>query len=426
MSIVMVIGVLVLGLVFLFAWGFRHLPGERWQILAALPVEMQSDCAWRGVNLTYYGLFNAVATGLGVALAVFLPGTVGLPLGYLMGCIVAFLAVVLPASKLINRLVEGDWHGFTVGGAAFVGMLAGPWLILGVSRLVLPSAQAASAVPLMLGVLMPAYALAEGVGRLACISFGCCYGRPLAACPGWLQKLFASRAFIFEGRLKKAAYEHGLEKQPLIPVQALTAVLSSFAGLTGVALFLSGRPIAAFILAVGVTQLWRFFSEFLRADYRGPGRISAYQWMALAGAGYLVLLGLLWPDTPNPTPDVARGLAVLWTPAAVLFIEGVALVVFVRMGTSTVTESRIVMSLKREGMRASAKTPGNNFIELCVTRAAVESSQHGMKAHGLIGQAVVGCVPAAQRQKRREQGQQTDQEQAVQPAVSALRAEEHS
>jgi hypothetical protein len=33
-----------------------------------------------------------------------------------------------------------------------------------------------------------------------------------------------------------------------------------------------------------VTQVWRFLSEFLRADYRGSGRISAYQVMALFAA----------------------------------------------------------------------------------------------------------------------------------------------
>jgi len=350
-SAALAIGALALGLAPLFAWGFRHLPRERWQVLAALPWERQPDGMWRGVNLTYYGLFNALAVALGVALAVFLPATVGLPLGYLAGCIVAFLALLLPASKLVNRLVEGHWHGFTVGGACFVGLLAGPWLILGVSRLALPPEQAVAAVPTMLGALLPAYALGEGVGRLACISFGCCYGRPLAACPGWLQKLFARCAFAFEGRLKKASYAHGFEGQPLVPVQALTAVLSSLAGLTGMALFLSGRPVAAFVLAVVATQGWRFVSEFLRADDRGAGRISAYQWMALAGAVYTLALGWWWPEAPRPAPEVARGLALLWTPGAILFIEAVAALVFVRMGVSTVTASRIALDLRPDRVR---------------------------------------------------------------------------
>jgi prolipoprotein diacylglyceryltransferase len=351
MSGALMIGVMALGLAALFAWAFRHLPRERWQILAVLPREHEQGGGWRGTNLSYYGVFNALAMATAVAVAVFLPGSVGLPLGYLTGCVLAFLTVVLPASKLVNRMVEGHWHGFTVGGGCFVGMVAGPWVIWGVSILALPPGDAVSAVSFVLGALAPAYALGEGIGRLACISFGCCYGRPLADSPAWLQKLFGPWAFVFEGRLKKASYAHGYQGQRLIPVQALTAVISSLAGLAGVALFLSGRPVAAFVLAIVATQVWRFLSEFLRADYRGAGRISAYQWMALAGTGYTVLFGLLWPAVPRTVPDVARGLALLWTPGAIVLIEVVALFVLLRMGVSTVTTSHITLDLRHDRIK---------------------------------------------------------------------------
>lgn len=348
MSAAVVIGIQALGLAILFGWAFRHLPRERWQILAAFPRERGPDGGWRGVNLTYYGVFNALGVGAGVAVALFLPGTVGLPLAYLAGCVLAFLTVVLPASRLLNRLVEGNWHGFTVGGGCFAGLVAGPWVIWCVSHLVLPPAEAASAAPHVLGALAPAYALGEGIGRLACISFGCCYGRPLTDCPAWLRALFGRWSFVFEGGLKKASYAHGYEGRRLIPVQALTAMISGLAGLASMAIFLFGRPVAAFVLAIVATQAWRFVSEFLRADYRGAGRISAYQWMALAGAFYTVLLGLLWPPVPRAVPDVARGLALLWTPGAILLIQASAIFVFVRMGVSTVTTSHITMDLRRD------------------------------------------------------------------------------
>jgi len=118
------------------------------------------------------------------------------------------------------------------------------------------------------------------------------------------------------------------------------------------ALFLLGHPVAAFLQAIVVTQVWRFVSEFLRADYRGGGRISAYQWMALAGAGYTVLLGLLWPAVPRAVPSAARGLELLWTPGAILSIEAVAGFVFVRMGVSTVTTAHVTMDLRRDRVRA--------------------------------------------------------------------------
>lgn len=359
MNTVLVIGVIALGLAVLFSWAFRNLPKERWQILAALPRDRAPDGGWRGVNLTYYGVFNAAGIGVGVAVAIFLPATAGLPLGYLTGCVLALLTVVLPASQFINRMVEGHWHGFTVGGGCFAGIVAGPWVIWVVSHMALPPADTASAMPTVLGALAPAYALGEGIGRLACISFGCCYGRPIVDCPVWLQRLFGPSTFVFEGGLKKAAYAHGYAGQRLIPVQALTAVISSLAGLSGVALFLAGCPVAAFVLVIVATQVWRFVSEFLRADYRGSGRISAYQWMALAGAGYTVLFGLLSPAVPRIVPDVARGLALLWTPGAIVLIEAVAVFVFVRMGISTVTTSRLVFDLRRDRALPAAQRPQN-------------------------------------------------------------------
>ncbi len=347
MSVLAVVGIMALGLVFLFAWSFRTLPREQWQILAVLPRQKESDGAWRGVNLTYYGVFNGLGLALAVSVAVFLPGTVGLPLAHLAWCILAVLVITVPASKIINRLVEGHWHGFTIGGASFIGMVAGPWVVWGVSRLAFPPSEGMSAMMVVMGAISPAYALGEGVGRLACISFGCCYGKPLEDCPAWLAKGFTRWAFVFEGRLKKSSYAHGFEGRRLVPVQALTAIISSAAGLVGVAVFLYGHPVLAYVVPIIVTQVWRFISEFLRADYRGAGRISAYQAMALAGAVYTVLLGWVWPAVPVLAPDVARGLALLWTPGAMLLIEGIALFVAIRMGLSTVTTARIHFDLKR-------------------------------------------------------------------------------
>ena len=45
----------------LFIWSFRELPDERWQIICAIPVRKMADGSWQGLNLTYYGLFNALA-----------------------------------------------------------------------------------------------------------------------------------------------------------------------------------------------------------------------------------------------------------------------------------------------------------------------------------------------------------------------------
>ncbi len=46
---------------------FRHLPEERWQFVASLPLKKNGDGSWQGLNLTFYGLFTGLAGGFGVA-----------------------------------------------------------------------------------------------------------------------------------------------------------------------------------------------------------------------------------------------------------------------------------------------------------------------------------------------------------------------
>lgn len=348
MTEAIIVSSMALCVIVLFIWAFRHLPDERWQILATFPKYRTGAGVWRGVNLTYYGLFNALGVAVAAAITIFLAGAAGLPLNQLGWVIVTVLGVCLPASKIINRLVEGHWHGFTVGGASFAGMVLGPWLAWGLSVWIPTAGGSTQATLCVLAAVATAYALGEGIGRLACISFGCCYGRPLANSPLWLQTLFKHGHFVFEGPLKKSSYAHGLGGQRLIPVQALTAFISSAAGLAGVALFLNGRILLAYVLPITITQLWRFTSEFLRADYRGTGLISAYQWMALAGAVYTLAFTWLLPHTQPPILDLPRGLALLGSPGAIFLIEALAVIVFARMGISSVTTAQITFGLTRD------------------------------------------------------------------------------
>jgi prolipoprotein diacylglyceryltransferase len=318
-------------------WAFRMLPRERWMMLAAIPVRWLGPGQWHCVNLTYYGLFSALGAAAGMMLALFLAGAGGQSVWAVGTALTLVMMVSIPASRWMNRLVEGHDSGFTIGGAAFIGVLAAPWAAWLAARWWAPTASAWDGAAWILGALAPAYALGEGIGRLGCISFGCCYGRRLADMPIWMQRLFARWSFVFEGPLKKAQTEHGWGGIPLVPVQGLTAIISSVAGWTGTLLFLRGQPMAAAVVAMATTQGWRFFSEFLRADYRGGGRISAYQWMALAGLVYLLVLAGLWPVAGSGAPPVRAGLHLLAHPLALPFIAGWSLLIFLRMGTSTVT-----------------------------------------------------------------------------------------
>ncbi len=113
----------------LFVWAFRALPKERWQIIAAVPLAKDVDGEWRGLNLTYYGFFQAVSNSFAVAIAFVLFGAVGIKLEGVFALAGILFALCWPAAKLITRVVEKKRHLFTVGGAVFVGTLVLPWAI---------------------------------------------------------------------------------------------------------------------------------------------------------------------------------------------------------------------------------------------------------------------------------------------------------
>ena len=48
----------------MFSWGFKALPNENWQMLAAVPL-VKSENGWHGLNLLWYGFFIATATIFG-------------------------------------------------------------------------------------------------------------------------------------------------------------------------------------------------------------------------------------------------------------------------------------------------------------------------------------------------------------------------
>lgn len=320
-----------------FWWGFKKLPGERWQIVASVPSARDDQGQWRGINFTWYGLLTANAYLVAVAVLLVLMGSVGVPpLGTAI-LAAAMLCCCVPASRLVARIVEKKAHTFTVGGAVFVGVLITPFVIALINR---TAGQAlAFQIPILsaYAAIAIAYAFGEGLGRLACISFGCCYGKPLSTSSEIFKRLFTGRGFIFFGSTKKIAYAGGLEATEVIPVQAITAVFYTVCALTAAGMYLSSHHTGAFLLATIATQGWRSFSETLRADYRGEGNISAYQVMGLLGAVYAVAAAYFLAHEPIPLPDLQLGLKSLWNPALILFLQGIWLLIFLYTGRSTVT-----------------------------------------------------------------------------------------
>lgn len=322
------------------AWGGRALPGERWQMMASVPLFKNPDGAWQALNLTWYGALSALAYTLATAVAITLLGSVGMGIAGLVLMVAGMLGLCIPAAKIVARLVEGKPNTLSVGGAAFVGIVVAPFVAWAVVALT-----GQGAVLPALAALAIAYAVGEGVGRLACLSFGCCYGRPVQTMPEPWRGIFTRWNIVFHGQTKKAAYAHEFCGRELVPVQLITAYLYSAGACLGMMFFAAESYSQAMIVPLVVTQVWRVISEFFRADYRGEQKISAYQIMAALGVLYGLAPALLL-SAPGIAVNLGHGLAALWSVPVLLLLQGVFLLVFLYTGRSSVTGSQVRFFVK--------------------------------------------------------------------------------
>ena len=342
--------VLSLGLLLgiLATWAFKRLPDERWQFLASVPIIKDAGGRWHGLNFTYYGLLTANALVFGVGLLIVLLGSLHVSTTVTVALILAVLLLCLPAAKWVARLVEGKSCTFTIAGAFFVGIFVTP-VVLHFVNLVLPQV-GLSPVPIVPGLaaVMIAYTFGEALGRLACISFGCCYGVSISQAHPILQKVLGRRHFVFSGKMKKISYASGMEGMEVVPIQAMTSLVYIAAGLAATFLFLKGSFGIAFIVTIAITQGWRSLSETLRADYRGDGRISAYQIMSILAIFLAFALLSLLPAELVIAPDLPAGIEAAWHPAVVLFLQGLWAIVFLLFGKSMVTGAEISFHLHHD------------------------------------------------------------------------------
>lgn len=329
-------------------WGMKKLPGERWQIAAAVPLRKGDNGSWSGVNLTWYGILTANAYFVATALALILMGAAGISLRSVVALVLLLLGCCVPASRLVAQIVERKANTFTVGGAVFVGTLLAPWLVELVNRI--PLGDQGLKVPVLpaLAAISIAYAFGEGLGRLACVSFGCCYGKPLSSCHPKVARMVTPLALTFTGKTKKIAYASQLDGVKVVPVQGVTYVLYCAAGLAATFLFLRAHYGAAFLCALIATQGWRVISEFFRDDHRGAGRLSAYQVMGMIAIGYGAWMVGLFGSETAPTAELGGGFTLLWTPGVLLFLQLIWLVIFLYTGLSRVTAATMSFHVNAE------------------------------------------------------------------------------
>jgi hypothetical protein len=341
------IAALALLLLPVYIWSFKTLPRERWQILCSVPIKKTADGAWEGLNLTYYGLFNALALCAGVTLVFILTASMGIDFNVFAATISAVLSICLPASRAIARWVEKKPHTFSVGAASFLGIVLGPWLVLLVATIARQWMGIHIETMTVVSALIIGYTLGEGVGRLACVSFGCCYGRAIDQMHPFVKRYLSWATFTFIGHTKKIAYAHQLDGQQIFAVQAVTVVLYTACALIATLLYLYGACAWAFFLCLLITQGWRFVSEFMRADYRGRHKISVYQIMSLLTIPYGLMMTILFPST-DQVADVLAGLQSLWDPTVILFLQVMGLGMFFRTGRSEVTGAGIMFYVNKD------------------------------------------------------------------------------
>lgn len=319
------------------ALGWRYLPSDRFQVLAAVPVRQDQDRHWQGINFTWYGLILASAAVVGLIFVLILSRAANMAMVPLLALLTLIVGLCVPASRWIACLVEKKWYTFTIGGSFFCGLVLAPLLILVINGVCWLTATPFLQGQIVLAALAIGYIIGEGLGRLACLSFGCCYGKPLEQCGRLTGRLLDRLAVVFTAPTKKAVYEGGLAGVKLVPVQGLTCLLYTVTGLVACHLFLQGKYRTAFLLSLVVSQVWRVASEMLRADFRGFSTITAYQKMAMAAIVFGGLLCLLLPQPAVPRPDIATGLLVLIDPLLILGLKALWFILFLHFGRSMVT-----------------------------------------------------------------------------------------
>ncbi|MEZ4578227.1 MAG: hypothetical protein R2875_09500 [Desulfobacterales bacterium] len=136
----------------------------------------------------------------------------------------------------------------------------------------------------------------------------------------------------------------------MLPVQAITSIVLCMTGMAGIYLFLKGFFVTAFVGVVSATQIWRVLSEFIRADYRGGGKISAYQIMGVAAIAYAFAIAWLFPVTMHPGHNILNGLQSIWNPTMILFLQALWMATFFYTGRSRVTAATLSFNVLQENI----------------------------------------------------------------------------
>lgn len=339
-TVLVIIGVFVTSICY---YGITRFPSRDRQFLASLPLRKNEDGTFQGLNITTYGLMNAVAYTFGTSIFLFLSLSSETPIGIIILSVLVILLISMPASKIVAKLVEKKDNTFTVSGGSFVGGLLSPIIFYIFLYLdCKDSSMALSKTLVLLGAVSTAYLFGEGLGRLGCLSFGCCYGSRVDTLKRGFKIFFSNFYTKFQGDTKKVAYEGGLEGEKTVPVQTMAIILFNLTALFSTFLFLNKSFLSSFLISVVSAQFFRFFSEFLRSDFRGNKKITVYQIFSIIMTLYSFIVAYLLKDNrATPQVNIEYGLSVFFTAKILILLQIIFLGAFIYTGTSKVTYSKI-------------------------------------------------------------------------------------
>ncbi len=328
-------------LIFIFSLiCFKKLPKEKYQFLLVIPYKKINNEEWRSLNITYYGLFNALGYSLGLFLCLFNFFALGIEKLDALYNLILIFTICMPISKLIPIYVEKTKHGFTIAGALFFGIITTPistflvYFFQGKLNLfydnLLP----------ILSTMSVSFLLGESIGRLGCISFGCCYGKKVEEVNNtFLKKVFNNFNTVYYGDLKKASYASNLNGIKTVPIQAMSVLINLILSFIGQLLFLESNYTLSLVITILGNQLFRFFAEFLRADYRGSDTITIYQKMSIINIAIITLIIYIFPSNKGILLDIQRGINYVFEYKVFIAILFVFFISFFYTGISTATYS---------------------------------------------------------------------------------------
>ncbi|MCX7987914.1 MAG: prolipoprotein diacylglyceryl transferase [Thermodesulfovibrio sp.] len=338
MNFLIIIILYLLATLSLLFFGLKNFHKDDFQFLATIPYRRSENGTYQGINLTFYGLITAISCLLSTFLFISLLKIINFPeIGtYLI--LTLILVVGIPSSKILATIIEGRKNTLTIGGAVFIsGLISLPitWLVLTYLDLSLDK----FLLPIITAISI-SYAFGEGIGRLACLSFGCCYGKPIDSFSFLKNIDFLMVKFSCE--TKKAVYDGKYKEIPLLNTQALTSIVYIILAISSLLLYLFSYIKLALILSLSLTQLFRFFVEFLRDDFRGNRKVSVYQVFAII----LFLYGITIASIFNVKYDIEFTKPIYYKSHDWMILFVVFILTFLNSGISKVTESNIKFLLK--------------------------------------------------------------------------------